>query len=305
MKKILLLIFLFLTLYPVLNICDGSRITAQSWTYEGDSYWLNNVTVTGHKNNICSICGNIKDEIGIHMCEFEDPVTTIPEDKDDPWTIDPAWTIDPGKKSYGGWELPEVVVPGKKTGGNGNNSPSSSSSSSYYNPGTNIGTGGKRDIEGRTIENSSLLDSKTLAFVKSLKKGGGKITITRAKVALRNHATTMLNNIKKYGVAYELNVYADYGDMLIEAYDSKLSDEKNIDRMVQIMERYKDPSVFSHHLGGYDSRCTFDISERNLDNPFDLLNEIKGRMKKGSSDYDPNIIKVMEENKCIHVEYRK
>lgn len=33
---------------------------------------------------------------------------------------------------------------------------------------------------------------------------------------------------------------------------------KNIQKFVSIMNSYADPSVFSHHIGGYDWRCTFD-----------------------------------------------
>lgn len=119
MKKILLLIILFLTLYPVLNISDGSRIAAQSWTYEGDSYWLNEVVVTGNgnQNNICPICKNIIEDIGIHMCEFEDPVTTI---KDDPNEDRPTgWSLPTGgtgaNGGTGGW-LPEVTIRSNKNG---------------------------------------------------------------------------------------------------------------------------------------------------------------------------------------------
>ena len=56
------------TFFPVLNICDGSRIAAQSWTYEGDSYWLNDVTVTGNapNNRICPFCEQFMDDF--HQC---------------------------------------------------------------------------------------------------------------------------------------------------------------------------------------------------------------------------------------------
>lgn len=114
----------------------------------------------------------------------------------------------------------------------------------------------------------------------------------------------MLNNIKKTGVAAQKRIYGHYGDIICDAYNKNLSDEENIQNFMSIMNSYTDPSVFSHHLGGYDRRCTFDISQSALQNSADLFQEIKNMMIKSSPNYDPNILKVYYENRCIHIEYK-
>lgn len=155
-----------------------------------------------------------------------------------------------------------------------------------------------RTITGKTVP------AKVVNFLKSLKKGGGEIKVTSVKRTVRSQAIAMLNNIKKTGVVAQKKIYGPNGDRICDAYNKNLSDEENIQKFMSIMNSYSDPSVFSYHIGGYDWRCTFDISQSALQNPSSLFYEIKSRMSKKDLNYDSNILRVYYENGCIHIEYK-
>lgn len=72
MKKILLFTILFLSLFPLLNISDGSTILAQYGTYENGSNWLPELDVTSN-NEICPKCTKLYDPEEGHTCSEECP----------------------------------------------------------------------------------------------------------------------------------------------------------------------------------------------------------------------------------------
>lgn len=169
--------------------------------------------------------------------------------------------------------------------------------------GTSSGSSGSYN-SGRDIINGSSVPSKVLSFLRSLKTGGGKIKITSVKRSVESQARAVLNNIMRTSVKTQYLIYRAPGRKLCAAYRSDLSYEQNLATFINIINSYPDPSVFSHHLGGYDWRCTFDISGVSLENPQKLFEEIQGRTNKHSRNYDSNILKVMFENGCIHIEYK-
>lgn len=68
MKKSILLTVILLSLFPILNICDYTSISAQSWAYENGSYWLPEVIVDS-KNERCTVCDKIYDPEEGHDCQ--------------------------------------------------------------------------------------------------------------------------------------------------------------------------------------------------------------------------------------------
>ena len=183
---------------------------------------------------------------------------------------------------------PTIIGNGGNSGGN-----------TIWNSGNNENNGSDNNSD-RVIINSDKIDSKTLAFLRSLRKGGGKIVITSSKRAVESQAKAVLDNIIKRGVKYQKNVYKGRpGERLCDAYNSNFTYEENLRSFINIINSSPDPSIFSHHLGGYDWRCTFDISQSNLSNPKDLYTELLELRKN-----NPNILKVFFENGCIHIEYK-
>lgn len=292
-------------------IVENSYTTAfaQKFAYENDSYWLPDIGVTGNNKTkvTCDCCHQgFKDEEAFnghlqydYVCQsyygFGDK-----EDDDD--------TIN-GNCCFCGRPIDQctcvgVDVPGNRPSANmwsvsvGRGGSGSGGTPSGGSSGSTSSNQNSRTITGVTVP------AKVVNFLKSLKKGGGKIKITSVKRTVRSQAIAMLNNIKKTGVEAQKKIYGPNGDRICDAYNKKLSDEEIIQKFVSIMNSYADPSVFSHHIGGYDWRCTFDISQSALQNPSALFYEIKSRMSKKDPNYDSNILRVYYENRCIHIEYK-
>lgn len=274
MKKILLLILFLVYLQPI-------SLLAQTLSIELDA-----VECVGEQYVTCPSCKEkmTYDDWLFHDCGSEGKIEDI--------SFCPLCN-----KTLGAGETCECHVECEGSSNNGGGG-------SWFRPSTGTLPGGSGQMNNRAIVNGNLIDGKTLAFLKTLRKGGGQIKITSAKRSVESQARAVLNNIKRTGVDAQRKIYRAPGKLLCDTYQQNLSYEQNLKNFVDVINSYADPSVFSHHIGGYDWRCTFDISQASLSHPEELYNEIVGRKNKNSSNYDPNILKVFYENGCIHVEYK-
>lgn len=315
MKKFLMAAMFFITLLPIMEIDGYSCLSAQNMTFEDGSWWLPDVVVDGKEKETCDICGNSydADDPAGHectmTCEYCREVVRLDRYEHHMETVHPNLDND---KSRCIWcrtlltpeealthDCRNLTIPGDSGGSSGGGGSSGFGGSGGISIGG--GTGGSIGSNtGRTIINSNKIDSKTLAFLNKMQKGGGKIVITSSQRSIESQAKAVLNNIKNRGVEYQKKVYRGKpGEKLCDAYNPAISYEDNLQNFINIINASSDPSIFSHHLGGYDWRCTFDISQSYLSNPQEFYKELL-ELKKTNS----NILKVFIENGCIHIEYK-
>lgn len=268
MRKVLTVLFFFLLLLPVLTDGAYSSLSAQGLPDQE----IGEVVVIGEWRGDCPRCKKVMtaNEYAGHKC-----CVLCHKDISETMYCDCTDSDLSGSGSGGGGS-------GRGSGGTSKDS----------------NTNSNRKITGLQVPD------KVRRFLLSLKQGGGVITVTSVQRSVESQAKAMLKNIKRTGVEVQKKIYGPNGDRICDAFNKKLSDLENIQKFMSIMNSYTDPSVFSHHLGGYDWRCTFDISQSALQNSSDLFYEIKSRMSKNNPNYDPNILRVYYENGCIHIEYK-
>ena len=108
---------------------------------------------------------------------------------------------------------------------------------------------------------------------------------------MHEQAVVMYNNIKRYGVDHEKDIYAKEGDAVIKRYNPHLDAEKNIKMMEEEIRR-QGPSKVSKHCADQSKCNVFDIAQSSVADPYKLKEELEA---KGC--------RVLIENHSIHVEY--
>ena len=170
----------------------------------------------------------------------------------------------------------------------------------YANVGSGYHDGGdshkkkfKFQITYEKERDSKVLSGKTGRMLAQVCENIGEhdITISRTAASPHEQAVVMYENIKRYGVNHELNIYAKAGDAVIRRYDSDQSREENI-RMMEEEIKNEGPSKVSLHCADQSKCNVFDIKQSSVADIYKLRKELEA---KGC--------RVLIENHSIHVEY--
>ena len=170
----------------------------------------------------------------------------------------------------------------------------------YANDGSGYHYGGdshKKKFEFEISYNkksdSKVLSSKTGSLLAQVCENIGEhnITISRTAASVHEQAVVMYNNIKRYGVNHEKDIYAKEGDAVIKRYNPHLDTEKNIKMMEEEIQS-QGPSRVSRHCADQSKCNVFDIAQSSVADPYKLKEELEA---KGC--------RVFIENSSIHVEY--
>ena len=170
----------------------------------------------------------------------------------------------------------------------------------YANVGSGYHDGGdshkkkfKFQITYEKERDSKVLSGRTGRMLAQVCENIGEhdITISRTAASPHEQAVVMYENIKRYGVNHELNIYAKAGDAVIRRYDSDQSREENIRRMEEEIKN-QGPSKVSLHCADQSKCNVFDIAQSSVTDIYKLRKELEA---KGC--------RVLIENHSIHVEY--
>ena len=168
----------------------------------------------------------------------------------------------------------------------------------YANVGSGYHDGGdshkkkfKFQITYEKERDSKVLSGRTGRMLAQVCENIGDITISRTAASPHEQAVVMYENIKRYGVNHELNIYAKAGDAVIRRYDSDQSREENIRRMEEEIKN-QGPSKVSLHCADQSKCNVFDIAQSSVTDIYKLRKELEA---KGC--------RVLIENHSIHVEY--
>lgn len=156
------------------------------------------------------------------------------------------------------------------------------------------GNGGGNNIT-LSLGTHTDLSAYTQKLLKGLNGYSGKIVVTSTMRTPEQQARTMLNNIKRTGVARQKEIYGNYGDKVIDTYNSKLSDSVNIANMLAKIYELG-PFKVSHHCMTLEQQKKLNV----LDVSASQLSS-KTRFKDAIESLNLNI-RILDENGCVHLE---
>lgn len=297
MKRILLLIFLLVNLQ--LTMQDGdlrvslASISAQSYMYEE----LPEVEVIGNLRDCPWGCGTrlCKTEMDVHEQNCDLRMVECPRchQKDTKSRIDKGWH-QCGSSSNGGSGGGSGTSDGSgNQSGGGGGGPSK--------PNNNPNPSSKVKTPQVTIKSGVKIGDKEANLVRNLLKGlnvNEKLfVVTSCKRTLEQQVRAMLNNILHNGYDCQRRTYKGKpGEKVIEAYDKHLSFDQNFINMLKVASTVNPPYKLSRHIGipGY---IVFDIAQSTLSKS--NIAAVIAALKS-----DPHVVKVLEENNCLHIEYK-
>lgn len=127
----------------------------------------------------------------------------------------------------------------------------------------------------------------------SLKYHGyyGKIVITSTNRTVDDQARIMYDNIITNGVEHQLKTYKKAGQDVINTFDSTLSRQENISRMIEKINEVG-PLNVSKHLADFAKVNAIDVDKKSLSD----VNAFKDATKSAGFS------KILDENNCIHIE---
>lgn len=160
----------------------------------------------------------------------------------------------------------------------------------------NGGHGGGGEIPHKnnvTIsENAYGISNFTINLLQNLKGYSGNIHITSGTRTPEKQAQIMLTNIKKTSAEAQREIYKSPGDSVIDAYNPNLSDEENLQNMIDEIYR-QGPSNVSKHCSDFNIFNVIDVSKSSLSNV---------ELFKTALKANEHIVheKTLDENNCIH-----
>ena len=150
---------------------------------------------------------------------------------------------------------------------------------------------------GVTINGSSLITPNEQQVLSAILKAAGltSATVSRGRVTPAQQARTMYENLRRFGVPYELSVYGPYGDQVIGVYQANrtLPAGKVIKLMTQKIYELG-PANVSESLTSDD---VFDIAQNSI--PRQSWKAFEKAVRS-----NPNVRKLLIENRAFHIELR-
>ncbi len=132
---------------------------------------------------------------------------------------------------------------------------------------------------------SSMISELTLNILKN-SQPNASLVITSTMRTPQKQAEVMYDNILKYGVQNEKNLYAAPGDRVIEVFDSTKSREVNINNM--LTQIYKEgPTNVSKHCGDFNEINVIDVRMSSVPEKDSFLSNLQS---------NPYVIQVIQED---------
>lgn len=127
----------------------------------------------------------------------------------------------------------------------------------------------------------------------SLKYHGyyGKIVITSTNRTVDDQARIMYDNIITNGLEHQLKTYKKAGQDVINTFDSTLSRQENISRMIEKINEVG-PLNVSKHLADFAKVNAIDVDKKSLSDVRAFMDATKSA----------GFSKILDENNCIHIE---
>ena len=132
---------------------------------------------------------------------------------------------------------------------------------------------------------SSKVKASALGVIKDILKAAGEpdCTITSTARSPEDQARAMYNNIVKYGVSHQKDLYGPYGDQVIDQYAASKKAGKNAagikaDMAAKIRE--VGPANVSKHCADFEVLCVVDIGPSSIGNKKKFIEavEAEGRV---------------------------
>lgn len=141
--------------------------------------------------------------------------------------------------------------------------------------------------------NNRRISDYSMEKLLSLKYHGyyGKIIITSTNRTVDDQARIMYDNIISNGLEHQLKTYKKAGQDVINTFDSTLSRQENISRMIEKINEVG-PTNVSKHLVDFAKVNAIDVDKKSLSD----VRAFKDATKSAGFS------KILDENNCIHIE---